>query len=220
MASQAAVLREWNAAELRWDRFMYYSYRGKDGILPGLRLATLRDGRIWTRQYNEKDPRGMGQIFQSTPGAYYEWHLAWKNGHTYVLTIEVGTSAGKRWRPVIAVSQHPETSWTQLDVDALLFTRLDIRFHGALVYIEAYQEPDPPSKKLLALRGETREQYYEVMRNLPTHLCRLRHFRGQDDWSVAFYTYSHDRYEPCVFANGSWTGSLEDCFDIGATYLV
>ena len=56
------------------------------------------------------------------------------------------------------------------------FTRLDIRFQGALVYIDAYVEPNPPSKKLLQLRGETKEQYLEFMRNLPTHLCRLRHF--------------------------------------------
>ena len=111
MASQAAVLREWDAKEQRWDWFMYYSYRGKDGTLPGLRLATSRDGKTWTRHYNEKDPRGMGQIFPSTPGAYYEWHQAFKIGDTYFLSIEVGISAGKRWRPVIAVSQHPDTGW-------------------------------------------------------------------------------------------------------------
>ncbi|MEI2726592.1 MAG: hypothetical protein V9H26_24660 [Verrucomicrobiota bacterium] len=67
MASQAAVLREWNEQEQRWDWFMYYSYRGKDGILPGLRLATSHDGKTWMRHFNEKDPRGMGQIFPSTP---------------------------------------------------------------------------------------------------------------------------------------------------------
>ena len=114
MASQAAVLREWDANEQRWDWFMYYSYRGKDGILPGLRLATSRDGKTWTRHYNEKDPRGMGQVFKSTPGAYYEWHQVFKIGGTYVLSIEVGISAGKRWRPVIAVSQAPRH---RLDAD-------------------------------------------------------------------------------------------------------
>jgi hypothetical protein len=102
MASQAAVWREWNAHARRWDWFMYYSYRGKDGILPGLRLATSRDGKTWTRHYNTGDPRGMGQIFPSMPGAYYEWHQVFKIGRTYLLSIEVGVSAGKRWRPVIA----------------------------------------------------------------------------------------------------------------------
>jgi hypothetical protein len=134
MASQAAVLREWDAKAQRWDWFMYYSYRGKDGILPGLRLATSRDGRTWTRHYNEKDPRSMGQIFESTPGAYYEWHQVSKIGGTYVLSIEVGTSAGKRWRPVIAVSQHPATGWAQIDVDALLQTKWEGLYRDDTIY--------------------------------------------------------------------------------------
>ena len=67
MASQADVLHEWNAKEQRWDWFMYYSYRGQDGILPGLRLATSRDGKTWTRHYNEKDPRGMARFSSPRP---------------------------------------------------------------------------------------------------------------------------------------------------------
>ena len=134
MASQAAVLRDWDAKAQRWDWFMYYSYRGKDGILPGLRLATSRDGRTWTRHYNEKDPRGMGQILESTPGAYYEWHQVSKTGGTYVLSIEVGTSAGKRWRPVIAVSQHSTTGWAQINVDALLQTKWEGLYRDDTIY--------------------------------------------------------------------------------------
>jgi hypothetical protein len=134
MASQAAVLREWNASEHRWDWFMYYSYRGKDGILPGLRLATSHDGKTWTRHYNPKDPRGMGQVFPSTPGAYYEWHQVFKIGDTYLLSIEVGTSAGQRWRPVIAVSQHPATGWAQLDVDTLLQTKWEGLYRDETMY--------------------------------------------------------------------------------------
>ncbi len=34
------------------------------GILPGLRLATSRDGKTWTRHFNDKDPRGMGRAAQ------------------------------------------------------------------------------------------------------------------------------------------------------------
>jgi hypothetical protein len=134
MASQAAVLREWDANEQRWDWFMYYSYRGKDGILPGLRLATSRDGRTWTRHYNEKDPRGTGQVFKSTPGAYYEWHQVFKTGGTYVLSIEVGISAGKRWRPVIAVSQHPGAGWSQIDADELLQTKWAGLYRDETIY--------------------------------------------------------------------------------------
>jgi hypothetical protein len=134
MASQAAVLREWDTKERRWDWFMYYSYRGKDGILPGLRLATSHNGKTWTRQYNEKDLRGMGQIFKSTPGAYYEWHQALKIGSTYFLSIEVGISSGKRWRPVIAVSKEPSTGWTQIDVDTVLQTKWEGLYRDDLIY--------------------------------------------------------------------------------------
>jgi hypothetical protein len=132
------------------------------------------------------------------------------NPHTGGVKIKPIDQEGIRARILAYANQHY----------AGKFIRLDIRFHGALVYIDAYQEPDPPSKELLELRGETREQYYEFMRNLPTHLCRLRHFGREDGWSAAFYTYSNERYEPCVFPKGSWTGTLEEGFEIGATYLV
>jgi hypothetical protein len=123
MASQAAVMREWNTAKKRWDWYMYYSYRGKDGVLPGIRLATSHDGKNWTRQFNADDPRGMGQIFESTPNAYYEWHQVLKVENTYVLCIEVGVEHGARWRPGLAVSTDPVKGWTQLDVDTMLQTK-------------------------------------------------------------------------------------------------
>jgi hypothetical protein len=123
MASQAAVLREWNAKTRHWDWYMYYSYRGKDGVLPGIRLATSHDGKAWTRHFNADDPRRMGQIFHSTPNAFYEWHQAFKTGRTYVLSIEVGVNHGARWRPVLAVSTDPVRGWTQLDIDTVLQTK-------------------------------------------------------------------------------------------------
>ncbi len=123
MASQAAVMREWNTAAYRWDWYMYYSYRGKDGVLPGIRVATSLDGKHWTRQFNSDDPRGMGQIFQSTPNAYYEWHQIFKVDNTYVLCIEVGVEHGARWRPGLAVSTAPIEGWTQLDVATMLQTQ-------------------------------------------------------------------------------------------------
>jgi hypothetical protein len=126
MASQAAVLREWNTKTGRWNWYMYYSYRGKDGVLPGIRLATSHDGKAWTRHFNADDPRRMGQIFRSTPNAFYEWHHVFKKDATYVLSIEVGISRGTRWRPVLAVSTDPVRGWTQLDVDTVLQTK----WHG------------------------------------------------------------------------------------------
>lgn len=123
MASQAAVWRERDEEAKEWKWYMYYSYRGKNGTLPGIRLATSTDGRTWHRRFNRRDPGGMGHVFASTPNAYYEWHQVFRRNGTYVLSIEVGIERGKRWRPVIAVSQYPDHGWVQLDVDAVLQTK-------------------------------------------------------------------------------------------------
>ena len=134
MASQAAVMREWNAGAKRWDWYMYYSYRGKDGVLPGIRLATSQDGKTWTRQFNSDDPRGMGQIFESTPNAYYEWHQIFKVDNTYVLCIEVGVEHGARWRPGLAVSTDPVRGWGQLDLDTVLQTKWQGLYSDSTLY--------------------------------------------------------------------------------------
>ena len=99
------------------------------------------------------------------------------------------------------------------------YSRLGIRFHGALCYIDAYVEPEPPSRRLLQVFQETREQYLNRVREVPLHLCRLRYFGGRKVWSMAFYTYSNERYEPCTFPNGTFYGTPEEAFEVGATYL-
>ena len=99
------------------------------------------------------------------------------------------------------------------------YTRLDIRFHGQFCYIDAFHEPMEPSKELLAATRETREQYLERLRNSPLHLVRLRYFGDEERWGLAFYTYSHDKYELSVFSNGEFMGPPEDAFEIGAVYL-
>jgi hypothetical protein len=99
------------------------------------------------------------------------------------------------------------------------YTRLDIRFRGALCYIDAFTEPEEPSPKLFEVLGETREQFLERVRAVPLHLCRLRYFGNEESWSLAFYTYSNERYEPCVFHNGTFHGTPEEGFEVGATYL-
>ena len=98
------------------------------------------------------------------------------------------------------------------------YIRLEIRFRGAFCYMDAFTEPQPPSPSMLKATGETKEQYLERLRSFPTHLGRLRYF-GDDRWSYAFYTYSHERYEPTVFYSGDWFGTPEEAFDIGASYL-
>jgi hypothetical protein len=97
------------------------------------------------------------------------------------------------------------------------YAKLDIRFRGALCYIDAYQEPAANARPMRG-SGESVDEYRERLRTTPLHLCRLRHC-GQDQWSVAFFTYSHEKYEPSVFENGSFYGTPEEGFDVGATYL-
>lgn len=100
------------------------------------------------------------------------------------------------------------------------FTCLDIRFHGVFCYIDAHTEPEEPPAELLKITGETREQFLERMRSLPMHLCRLRYFGDEEAWGLAFYTYSNERYELCVFpSTGSFFGTVEEAFDVGAVYL-
>jgi hypothetical protein len=122
MTSQSAVFREQDATG-QWQWYMYYSYRGRNGVLPGIRLATSRDGKSWQRRYNADDPGGKGHLFESTPNAYYEWHQIFKVNGTYVLSIEVGPERGVRWRTGLAVSDHPDKGWEQLDLDAVVQTR-------------------------------------------------------------------------------------------------
>ena len=77
------------------------------------------------------------------------------------------------------------------------YDRLEFRFRGALCYLDAYRNSS----------------------DLPVHLVRLRYFGGEDRWSVAFYTYSHERYEPTFFADGNDMGTPEQALDIGSVYL-
>ena len=98
------------------------------------------------------------------------------------------------------------------------FIRLGIRFRGALCYIDAYTEPGerrghaPPS-------GETREQWIERLRNTPTHLCRIRYFGDEERWTISWYTYAHEKYEPSFFGNGKDQSTPEEAFETAAQFL-
>jgi hypothetical protein len=98
------------------------------------------------------------------------------------------------------------------------FTRIEVSFRGKFCYIDAFVKPGAPSDEHLADMGETLDEYQERLRATPLHLCRLRYF-DEDKWSVAFYTYSHEKYEPCVFDTGEFFGTPEQGFDVGAVYL-
>ena len=95
------------------------------------------------------------------------------------------------------------------------YTRLEIKFKNQFCYIDAYTEPViqkdwPPDNEF-----ETRAQYYERLRNFPTHLCRLRYF-SNDVWGFAFYTYSHEKYELSMYDDGQFTGKPEQACLISA----
>lgn len=101
------------------------------------------------------------------------------------------------------------------------YNRIDVRFRGKFCYIDAYTEPFISRDYDPALYGgKSREERIAQLREVPTHLCRLRYFGDDDRWSMAFYTYSHEKYEPCVFDNGSWHGTPEEAFDTAAVYLM
>ena len=79
-------------------------------------------------------------------------------------------------------------------------SQVRVLFKGHFCYIDA-EEPDRP---------------------VPLHMCRLRYMgslREPKAWSVAFYTYSHEKYEPCVFESGDFLGTPEEALEIGAVYL-
>jgi hypothetical protein len=101
------------------------------------------------------------------------------------------------------------------------FNRIDVRFRGKFCYIDAYTEPFVPAEGYDPdLFNKSREEHIAHLHNTPTHLCRLRYFGDDDRWSMAFYTYSREIYEPCVFDTGSWEGTPEEAFDTSAVYLM
>ncbi len=99
------------------------------------------------------------------------------------------------------------------------YARLGVRFKGALCYIDAFIEPAAPTRRQLQKLGETRKEHVERLRSAPIHLCRLRYFGNEDAWTLAFFTYSNERYSPCVFHSGSDHGTPEEALDVGAVYL-
>jgi len=99
------------------------------------------------------------------------------------------------------------------------YTRIDVRFRGQLCYIDAYREPYVPPRFNSKLYGESRDEHIERLRNTPTHLGRLRYFGDENRWSLAFYTYSHEKYEPTFFDTGNDQGTPEEAFETCAVYL-
>ncbi|MDJ0703061.1 MAG: hypothetical protein QNJ46_07275 [Leptolyngbyaceae cyanobacterium MO_188.B28] len=99
------------------------------------------------------------------------------------------------------------------------YNRIDVRFRNYFCYIDIYIEPSVPEKFDEELFGCTREERIEYLRTVPFHLCRLRYKGDEEKWVMAFYTYSHNKYEPSVFDNGTFFGTPEEGFETSAVYL-
>ena len=99
------------------------------------------------------------------------------------------------------------------------YARIDVRFRGALCYIDAYTEPNESYYYPSSGIGESLEEWVDRMRNTPTHLCRLRYFGDEEAWSFSFYTYSHNRYELSYLNTGSFFGTPEEAFETSSIYL-
>ena len=87
------------------------------------------------------------------------------------------------------------------------FARIDVRFRGALCYIDGYEEPEKSKDGSTPPTGET-----------PIHLCRIRYSGSEDRWSFAHYTYSHEKYEPGFFLSGEDHGTPEEAFETAALF--
>ena len=75
--------------------------------------------------------------------------------------------------------------------------KLKIHFRKQFCYVDSYEE--------------------DFSQAMP--LCRLRYFSGKKEWSLAFYTYSNEKYQPCLLSSGKWCGSVEEAFETGSSYL-
>jgi len=95
------------------------------------------------------------------------------------------------------------------------YNRIEVRFRGALCYVDAYVEPvdDRPPP------GESRQAYLERLRNTPLHMFRIRYNGDPELWAFAFYAYSSEKYERSVLCSGSFVGTPEEAMQTGGVYL-
>ena len=87
--------------------YMYYSYRNSD-ILPGIRYALSKDGKIWLK-------KGKGDILSRSTGGpdskYFEWKQCFKAFNKYIIIWEAFN--GIEWSACMASSNFPKGPWTK-----------------------------------------------------------------------------------------------------------
>ena len=83
----------------------------------------------------------------------------------------------------------------------------------AVQQIESYEKTRPwfPGIRLTA-RWRSQFCYVDTVENVGGEvrsmpLCRLKYEGGE--WSLALFTYSNDRYEPCYLSHGKLSGTIE-----------
>ncbi len=86
--------------------------------------------------------------------------------------------------------------------------------------VHSYEQTRPwYPKHSLKLRFKGQFCYVDSCENdYISPLGRLRYF-SKDQWSLGFFTYSNERYEPCFLANGKMCGSIEDAIRPCEVYL-
>jgi hypothetical protein len=95
---------------------------------------------------------------------------------------------------------------------------LDLKFRGALCYVNVFQEPSRFFLQPQSFDSMSRDEYHEQLRKTPVHLGRLRYF-DNDTWTFAFFTSSTEKFQPAVFHNGDEFGTPEEAFDICSMFL-
>lgn len=95
--------------------------------------------------------------------------------------------------------------------------------HQAILQkVEAYAATRPWHAKFqLKIRFKSHFCYLDALEigGDLSPIGRLRYF-SIDRWSLAFYTFSNETYEPCAFANGDFFGTIEQAIDICEFYMV
>jgi hypothetical protein len=93
---------------------------------------------------------------------------------------------------------------------------------GIIERAEAYAKQQPWHQKFtLQLRFQGNFCYLsarEAGQEAHMPIGRLRYFR-ENEWSLAFYTYSNEKYMPC-FIGGKDFGTIEECIEICSFYVI
>jgi hypothetical protein len=96
------------------------------------------------------------------------------------------------------IEKHVQSTWAHTRVDIVA------RFRGRFAYVGYVARRQEPGR-----RNVPRDE-------APTPLFRLGFTGDPRRWLFALFTYSHEDYEPCLGASGSFTATPEQAFDCAA----